>query len=95
LFHLSLLPIFDIQMKSLIESLYKMGIGFSISDDAKTMLALGGFTPKYGARQLSGVIRNQLRRPISKYIISGELKKGHTISIDKQQESDELTWAIN
>ncbi|RFZ92273.1 ATP-dependent Clp protease ATP-binding subunit [Mucilaginibacter conchicola] len=87
--------IFEIQLKSLIESLDKMGISFEISEEAKSMLALGGFTPKYGARQLSGVIRNRLRRPISRYIISGELKKGHTISIGKEAESDELTWTIN
>jgi ATP-dependent Clp protease ATP-binding subunit ClpB len=86
--------IFDIQLRSLTESLDKMGIGFSISDDAKSMLALGGFTPKYGARQLSGVIRNQLRRPISRYIISGELKKGQSINISKQESTDELAWSI-
>ncbi|WCT10469.1 ATP-dependent Clp protease ATP-binding subunit [Mucilaginibacter jinjuensis] len=87
--------IFDIQLKSLTDSLDKMGIGFSISDDAKSMLALGGFTPKYGARQLSGVIRNQLRRPISRYIISGELKKGQSVNISKQDDGNELTWSIN
>lgn len=87
--------IFDIQLKSLIEPLNKMGITFSISDDAKNMLALGGFTPKYGARQLSGVIRNQLRRPISRYIISGELKKGQTVSVSKKADADELEWVIN
>jgi ATP-dependent Clp protease ATP-binding subunit ClpB len=87
--------IFDIQLKSLVDSLDKMGIGFSITDEAKTMLALGGFTPKYGARQLSGVIRNQLRRPISRYIISGELKKGHTINIAKKEDQDALTWLID
>nr|WP_067057362.1 ATP-dependent Clp protease ATP-binding subunit [Mucilaginibacter sp. L294] len=87
--------IFEIQLKSLIESLEKMGISFAISDDAKTMLAMNGFTPKYGARQLSGVIRNQLRRPISRYIISGELKKGQTISIAKKDDTDELDWTIN
>ncbi|MEX8547215.1 MAG: ATP-dependent Clp protease ATP-binding subunit [Mucilaginibacter sp.] len=87
--------IFEIQLKSLTDSLDKMGIGFSISEEAKSMLALGGFTPKYGARQLSGVIRNQLRRPISHYIISGELKKGHTIAISKLKENEELSWAIN
>jgi len=91
----NVVKIFDIQLKSLIDSLDKMGIGFSISEDAKSMLALGGFTPKYGARQLSGVIRNQLRRPISKYIISGELKKGHTISIARHDDNNELAWAIN
>jgi len=90
----NVVSIFNIQLKSLIESLDKMGIGFAISDEAKQMLALGGFTPKYGARQLSGVIRNQLRRPISKYIISGELKKGQRIEIGKELENDSLTWSI-
>lgn len=87
--------IFEIQLKSLIEPLDKMGISFQISDEAKSMLAKGGFTPKYGARQLSGVIRNQLRRPISRYIISGELKKGQTISIAKKEGADVLEWTIN
>ena len=58
------------------------------------MLALSGFTPKYGARQLSGVIRNELRRPISKYIISGELKKGFTIVIKKDAGEEKLIWEI-
>ncbi|WP_345949714.1 ATP-dependent Clp protease ATP-binding subunit [Mucilaginibacter sp. PAMB04274] len=86
--------IFDIQLKGLIEALDKMGIGFSISEEAKSMLALGGFTPKYGARQLSGVIRNQLRRPISKYIIAGQLKKGQHIDVAKKADTDELDWVI-
>lgn len=87
--------IFDIQLKSLTQALDKMGISMQLSDDAKTMLALSGFTPKYGARQLSAVIRNQLRRPISRYIISGELKKGNTIAIDKKTDNDELLWSIS
>jgi ATP-dependent Clp protease ATP-binding subunit ClpA len=86
--------IFDIQLKSLVQALEKMGIGMLISDEAKSMLALKGFTPKYGARQLSGVIRNQLRRPISRYIISGELKKGNSVIISKNIDTDELLWDI-
>ncbi|MGN8070332.1 ATP-dependent Clp protease ATP-binding subunit [Mucilaginibacter sp. 22184] len=86
--------IFDIQLKSLVQALEKMGIGMQISDEAKSMLALKGFTPKYGARQLSGVIRNQLRRPISRYIISGELKKGNSVIISKNTGNDELLWDI-
>jgi ATP-dependent Clp protease ATP-binding subunit ClpB len=86
--------IFDIQLKSLVQALEKMGIGMQISDEAKNMLALKGFTPKYGARQLSGVIRNQLRRPISRYIISGELKKGNSVIISKNTDTDELLWNI-
>jgi ATP-dependent Clp protease ATP-binding subunit ClpB len=86
--------IFEIQLNSLIQSLNKMGIGFEIAEDAKKMIALDGFTPKYGARQLSAVIRNLLRRPISKYIISGELKKGSKIMVGKHAEEDKLDWNI-
>ncbi|QEM05310.1 ATP-dependent Clp protease ATP-binding subunit [Mucilaginibacter rubeus] len=87
--------IFEIQLKSLTQALDKMGINMQLSAEAKNMLALSGFTPKYGARQLSAVIRNQLRRPISRYIISGELKKGNTIAIDKKSDDIELLWSIS
>lgn len=88
----SIVRIFDIQMKGLLEILDKQGISFSITEEAKKYLALHGFTPKYGARQISSVIRTQIRRPISKYIISGELKKGNTIHADIKNE--ELVWKI-
>ncbi|HRI19481.1 MAG TPA: ATP-dependent Clp protease ATP-binding subunit [Panacibacter sp.] len=88
----NLVRIFEIQMKGLLEALDKQGIAFEISDDAKKYLAITGFTPKYGARQISGVIRNQLRRPISKYIIAGDLKKGNIVKVDLQSET--LSWAI-
>ena len=88
----SIVRIFDIQMKGLLDILDKQGIAFTITDEAKKYLALHGFTPKYGARQISSVIRSQIRRPISKYIISGELKKGNTIKADIKKE--ELVWKI-
>jgi ATP-dependent Clp protease ATP-binding subunit ClpB len=89
----NIVKIFEIQMKSLQEALDKQGIGFSITEEAKKNLALNGFTPKYGARQISGVIRNRLRRPISKYIIAGELKKGNTLNV-ALTTNEELSWAI-
>lgn len=88
----NIVRIFEIQMEGLLEALDKQGISFSISDEAKKYLALNGFTPKYGARQISSVIRNQLRRPISKYIIAGELKKGNTVKVNLKEE--ELEWTI-
>lgn len=86
--------IFEIQLRSLIDALSRQGIGFNMHEDATRMLALGGFDPKYGARQLSGVIRNALRRPISRFIISGEVKKGQTIHIRKHTSENKLDWAI-
>lgn len=88
----NIVRIFEIQMKGLMEALDKQSIALEVSDDAKKFLAMNGFTPKYGARQISGVIRNRLRRPISKFIITGELKKGSTVKVGMQEE--ELSWII-
>jgi ATP-dependent Clp protease ATP-binding subunit ClpB len=73
--------IFDIHMKSLLKTLDEMGIGFSIQPKAKTNLALSGFSAQYGARPILGVIRNQIRRPLSKLIIAGKISRGSKVEI--------------
>jgi ATP-dependent Clp protease ATP-binding subunit ClpA len=85
--------ILEIQMKSLLESLHKQQMTLELTDEAKKKIALTGFTPKYGARQISGVIRTFLRRPISKMIVSGEVKKGCHIFVDVD-EAKELRFTI-
>ncbi|MGN6352244.1 MAG: ATP-dependent Clp protease ATP-binding subunit [Parafilimonas sp.] len=89
----SIVRILEIQMKNLLEALDKQGIKFQITDEAKKHLALTGFTPKYGARQITGVIRSQLSRPISRYIVSGELKKDNILQVDLADNG--LKWTIN
>ncbi|WP_205509744.1 ATP-dependent Clp protease ATP-binding subunit [Longitalea arenae] len=64
--------ILNIQLRGLYSSLEKQGITLQLSDAAKKQLAVMGFAPQYGARPLAGVIRNNLRRPLSRKIISGE-----------------------
>lgn len=85
--------IFDIQMQSLLKALERMDIACEIETDAKRQLATNGFNSKYGARQISGVIRNQIRRPISKLLISGQLKKEDRLTLSLTGE--ELQWKIN
>lgn len=89
-----LLKIFDIQFAGVRKLLEKQGIAIAISDDARKMLAHKGFTPKYGARQVAGVIRNYLRRPISRLIIKEELVKGKKLEVGLD-EKNELTWNIH
>ena len=89
-----LLKIFDIQFNGVRKLLDKQGIGITISNDARKMLAHKGFTPKYGARQVAGVIRNYLRRPISRLIINEELGKGKSLEVGLD-EQNELTWNIH
>ncbi len=83
--------ILDIQLKSMYQALDKQGITLSITDKAKTVLSKQGFTPAYGARPLSGVIRSQLRRPLSRKIITGEIKNGDAVNLQTNKK-DELEW---
>jgi ATP-dependent Clp protease ATP-binding subunit ClpA len=73
--------IFDINMKSLLKTLDELGIELNIQPKAKTSLALSGFNAQYGARPILGVIRNQIRRPLSKLIIAGKISKGSKVEI--------------
>ena len=86
--------IFSIQLKSLINSLTRMNMELSISKEAIKHLATNGFSSKYGARQISGVIRTQIARPISKMIVREEIKAGQTIALDLNKKNLELKWKI-
>ncbi|GAB3782992.1 ATP-dependent Clp protease ATP-binding subunit [Spirosoma horti] len=82
--------IFDLHLRGLTDQLLKQGITLTLSPEARKYMALSGFTPQYGARQLKGVIRNQLRRPISRMIIAGEVTTGSVVTVDWQ--GNELQW---
>jgi ATP-dependent Clp protease ATP-binding subunit ClpA len=85
--------IFRVQLKTLTEALEKQHIGLRLSSDVVRALSLQGFSPRYGARPLAGVIRGQLRRPLSRKIISGAIGAGNTVVVDVD-ENNELTWII-
>ncbi|RQO29739.1 type VI secretion system ATPase ClpV [Taibaiella sp. KBW10] len=86
--------IFRIQLKSLTSALTRLGIGFDISPGALRNLAVSGFSSQYGARQIGGVVRTQLARPISKKIVGEEVKPGETISVDWDEASQTVFWKI-
>jgi ATP-dependent Clp protease ATP-binding subunit ClpA len=83
--------IFEIHLKNLYKSLELQGIQLNIQQEAKELLAKSGYTPKYGARPLVGVIRNSLRRPLSKMIIAGEIGRGDTVNLKAGPEG-EIIW---
>lgn len=87
------LMIFNIHLKGLLRSLEEQNITLNISDEAKSQIAMRGFNAQYGARPILGIIRKEIRRPLSKMIISGELKAGNTVSLDLD-EGKELKWEI-
>jgi ATP-dependent Clp protease ATP-binding subunit ClpB len=73
--------IFDIHLKGLLQLLEEQNIQLVIEADAKKEIVLSGFNSQFGARPIIGIIRKQLRRPLSQLIISGKIKSGSTIKL--------------
>jgi ATP-dependent Clp protease ATP-binding subunit ClpA len=88
-----LMQIFEIQFQGFRKLLIAQNMDIELTDAAKKELAFKGFTPKYGARQVSGVVRNYLRRPISRMILSGELQSGDKLCGDLDNENN-IKWNV-
>lgn len=73
--------IFDIHLKGLLKLLEEQDIKLNISQETKRDIAMMGFNPQYGARPVIGIIRKELRHPLSKLIISGKIKSGDTVEV--------------
>lgn len=73
--------IFDIHLKGLLKLLAEQEITLEIDPESKKKIAMMGFNPEYGARPILGIIRKQLRNPLSKMIISGEIKAGDKVAL--------------
>ena len=73
--------IFDVHLKSLLKLLEEQGITLTMTDDVKREIAMRGYNQQYGARPIIGIIRKELRHPLSKLIISGAVKSGDTVQL--------------
>jgi ATP-dependent Clp protease ATP-binding subunit ClpA len=70
---------FLVELKDMVKD---KGITITVSDDALDHLVDKGFDPKMGARPLQRVIDRDIKRPLSKQILFGDLKNGGTVNID-------------
>jgi ATP-dependent Clp protease ATP-binding subunit ClpA len=89
----NVVKIFDIHLKGLLKILDEKGIKLEMDPGAKEKLAQAGYTPKYGARPIVGIIRSRLRRPLSQMIISGKIGRGSTVRLSLD-ENEEVAWEI-
>lgn len=85
--------IFNIHLKGLLKTLREQDITLDVDDKAVHKIAMSGFNAQYGARPILGILRKDIRRPLSKMIISGELKGGDSVTLTID-ENDELKWDI-
>ena len=73
--------IFDIHLKGLLKLLEEQNIELTLTPEAREKIALRGYNQQYGARPVLGVIRKELRHPISKLMIAGKVKPGDHIVV--------------
>jgi len=83
--------IFSIQLEKLKTSLGKLDNHLEISSKALKHLSSLGYSQEYGARQISGIIRSHITRPLSKSIVKEELKPGQKILIEMKK--DKVTFS--
>ena len=69
-------------------------IAITITDEALDYLVDKGFDPKMGARPLQRVIDNDIKRPLSRLMLFGELKGGGSVTIDYRNDELKLDCLI-
>ena len=65
-----------------------------VSDRAKAYLAERGYEPAFGARPLKRVVQREIENPIAELILQHKFLGGAVISIDLDEHSNRLTFAI-
>ena len=63
-----------------------------LSKDARKYLAEKGYDPAMGARPLSRIIQEKVKRPLAEQILFGDLEGGGTVKVDLKD--DEMTFDI-
>ena len=76
--------IVDIQLQRLQPRLQERHIILTLSDAAKSYLALRGYDPQFGARPLKRVIQKEIENRLARAILDGTLSDGGTVSMDIQ-----------
>jgi ATP-dependent Clp protease ATP-binding subunit ClpB len=86
-----ILKIVEIQLQLLAKRLSERHITLAWNKEALDWLAQAGYDPVYGARPLKRTIQHQVQNPLSLKILSGEVKDGSQVKIQKNNSGLEIT----
>jgi len=83
---------FLLELKTMVKD---KDISIDITNDALDYLVDKGFDPKNGARPLQRVIDKEIKRPLSRQILFGDLKNGGSVTIDFRDDVIVLDCVID
>lgn len=72
--------------------LQQKNISLYLTEEALHYLSNKGYSQKYGARPIAGIIRNYLKKAISKFIVAQQVKEGETLKV--HYKDNQLIWSI-
>lgn len=85
--------IFNIQLNKLRQSLDRRRIKIELSDTAISYFSSAGYSEKYGARPVASVIRSQIKRPIARKLVAGEIDNDMNVLIDYAEDKG-IHWHV-
>lgn len=88
----SIKKIIDIELSGLYKRIEEKGLQIQLTDAAKEFVASKGYDIQFGARPLKRAIQTYVEDGLCEMILSGDVKKGDSINIDKKKESAGLTF---
>ncbi len=82
-------------LKELMDQVKTKSVKITVSDEALDYLVDKGFNPKMGARPLQRVIDKDIKRPLSRALLFGDLKNGGKVNIDVRDDEIVLETTTN
>ncbi len=72
--------------------LEEKGVSLTVDDEARTWIAMKGYDPKMGARPMTRIIQQYLKKPMAEELLFGDLTHGGSIHI--HVKNDELAFQV-
>ena len=88
-----ILRIVELELKRVQARLSERKITLELQEDARAFVAETGFDPAYGARPLKRAVQRLLENPLSKEILSGNVKEGDTVTA--RRDGDALRFEVS
>ena len=82
--------IIDIELKKVLDRVKDLGISVTVTDKAKHFLADTGWDPNYGARPLKRAIQKNVEDLLAEEILNQTLPEGSALTLDYDEEREEM-----
>jgi len=71
------------------------GVTIQLTPEARKWLAQKGYDPLYGARPLSRIIQEHVKKPLAEELLFGKLQKGGAVTVGLDTDAQKLTFDIH